>query len=391
MIKLGSNKKILIAILSVLGLAVAGYIIYINREPNGADRYRTQAAEIGVLTQTVSANGTLNPVKLVNVGTQVSGTVKKLYVDFNDKVKAGQVLMELDPSIYLSQNHQSQANSKNFQSALKLAQAEEERMRSLYEQDFISKQDLDKAIQAREAAQAQAIVSQAQVEKDRINLSYTIIRSPVSGVVIGREVDIGQTVAASFQTPTLFKIAQDLSKMQIDSSVAEADVGMIRVDQPVRFNVDAFPSRQFMGRVKQVRLNPTTLQNVVTYNVVIDVDNSDQTLLPGMTAYINIITNRRKDVLLIPNSALRFRPSEEESGQSGRRESAKKRESGEVTVFVLEENKPKPIRIRIGITDNKFTEVLEGELKSGDLVVVADMRAQSGKPAGGATPRIRMF
>ncbi|MDE2117147.1 MAG: efflux RND transporter periplasmic adaptor subunit, partial [Betaproteobacteria bacterium] len=295
-------------ILLVLGAAGAATWRLMPQKIAPEKRYLTAPLERGPITQIVSANGTLNPVKLVNVGSQVSGIVKKLYADFNYHVQAGQVLLELDPALNQAQLQQSMANVSNAKASLELALANETRMSTLYAQEYVSRQELDTAVQALKSAQAQLAVAEAQAERDRTNLAYTVIRSPVAGVVVSRAVDVGQTVAASFQTPTMFTIAQDLSKMQIDSSYAEADVGNIHEGQQATFRVDAYPDRNFNGVVSQVRLNPTTQQNVVTYDVVIAVDNSAQALMPGMSAYVNIIVAQRKGALLVPNAALRFRP-----------------------------------------------------------------------------------
>jgi HlyD family secretion protein len=314
------------------------------------------------------------------------------------------VLLELDPALTQAQLQQSTANVSNAKASLELALANEARMSALHQQEYVSRQELDQAVQALKSAQAQLAVAEAQAERDRTNLAYTVIRSPVSGVVVSREVDIGQTVAASFQTPTLFKIAQDLSKMQIDSNYAEADVGSIHVGQQATFRVDAFPDRVFNGVVKQVRLNPTTQQNVVTYNVVISVDNTDQALMPGMTAYVSIIIAQRKDALLVPNAALRFRPADAKPGASRQRgdrggaagngrEGRGKDKGGAApgrasTVYVIESGVLKPVRLTAGITDNRFTEVLDGELKEGAQVVVEDTQppAKPGAPQG-----VRLF
>ena len=393
------------SLLALLALGVAGAAIWwlMPQKISPENRYVTAPLERGPITQIVSANGTLNPVKLVNVGSQVSGIVRKLYADFNDQVKAGQILLELDPSLLQAQLQQSAANVSNAKASLELALANETRMNTLYAQEYVSHQELDTAVQALKSAQAQLAVAEAQAERDRTNLAYTVIRSPVSGVVVSRLVDVGQTVAASFQTPTLFTIAQDLSKMQIDSSYAEADVGSIRVGQQTTFRVDAFPERSFSGEVRQVRLNPTTQQNVVTYDVVISVDNADQVLMPGMTAYVSIIIAQRKDALLVPNAALRFRPGETKSGpgkpegngktparKEGRGKGKGAADSGNMgTVYVLENGQIKPIRIAVGITDNRFTEVLGGDLKEGALVIVED--SQPPAKDSGSPPRMRMF
>ncbi len=356
---------------------------------SAAQRYRTQPVEMGDVTKTVSANGTLNPVVLVNVGTQVSGTVSKLHVDFNDRVRAGQVLLELDPALYAAQVAQSEANLHNAEASRELARANETRSRTLFDQQFISRQDLDTAVQALKSAEAQVRLATAQLAKDRINLNYSVIRSPVSGVVVNRAVDVGQTVAASFQTPTLFQIAQDLSKMQIDSSFAEADVGMIHVGQTVRFNVDAFPTRLFNARVKQVRLNAITQQNVVTYDVVVGVDNPEQILMPGMTAYVNVVVAERKNVMLVPNAALRFSPQRAQEKPPATAPKREKDEAAEKTVYVLEAERLRPVTVKTGISDNRVTEVLAGDLKVGDHVVVGEMEADDVRAP--STMRMRVF
>lgn len=359
------------------------------------DRYRTETLETGNLTQTVSANGTLNPVVLVNVGTQVSGTVKKLYADFNQKVQAGQVLAELDPALLQAQVMQSEANVANARSTVELASANEARMKSLYAQEYATRLELDQAVQAAKSGRAQLDLARAQLRKDRTNLDYTKIISPVSGVVVSRQIDIGQTVAASFQTPTLFQIAQDLSRMQIDSSFAEADIGNIKVGQPVRFSVDAFPNRSFQAVVKQLRLNPTTQQNVVTYDVVVSVDNPEQILLPGMTAYVNVLVAKRENALLVPNSALRFRPQNADKAEkpAARTDAAggKRRRETATNVYVLDGETLRQVPVKIGISDNKSSEVLGDSLKAGDKVVVEDLKAAGGgAPQGSSASPVRM-
>jgi len=397
-----------IAILTVvfIGIGLAVYWKFFRDLP---PQYRLQKIEKGDLSQTVSANGTINPVTLVSVGTQVSGTVKKLFVDFNSKVKKGQILLELDDALLSAQQKQSLANRQNAVASLELATANEIRAQNLFEQNYISRQELDSAIQAKKSAQAQLQLAQATVEKDSANLTYSVIRSPVSGVVVDRSVDVGQTVAASLQTPTLFKIAQDLSKMQIDANFAEADIGNIRVGQDVRFSVDAFPNRNFKGVVKLIRLNPTTLQNVVTYDVVVNVNNPEGLLLPGMTAYVNITVAERKDVLLVPNMALRFKPSSADkqlskvkqnsethtnnSRSSGSREgkgSKSKRDEFSGKVYILEKDQLKPVTISLGITDNRNTEVTRGELKEGDMVIVGEAQA-TGRQSSSTPMRMKLF
>ncbi len=383
--QMNMSKRISIG---ALLLVVAGAVIwwFWPKTSSAAGRYSTVQVEHGAITQSVAANGTLNPVVLVSVGSQVSGIVKKLYADFNGKVKAGQILLELDPTLNRAQLQQSQANLASTQASLDLAQANEARTRGLFAQEYVTRQDLDVAVQALKAAKAQFQIAQAQVVRDQRNLDNTVIRSPVSGVVVSRLVDVGQTVAASLQTPTLFQIAQDLSHMQIDTSYAEADVGNIRVGQHASFRVDAFPNRTFHGEVRQVRLNPTTQQNVVTYDVVVSVDNKDLVLLPGMTAYVNIVIAQREDVTTVPNAALRFRPSDAGS-RPGKAQTGGDKPKGQArnkdntipmgTVYVLENGKPKAVRISVGITDNRMTEVLDGEIKAGDAVIVEDLQPSS--------------
>lgn len=403
--KLLFNKWSILLLLVIAGAGGYWYWQKNVKSPAG-ERYKTQAVEIGNVSQTVSANGTLNPVVLVSVGTQVSGTVKKLFTDFNARVSQGQILMELDASLFQAQVRQSEANVANAEASLELAAANETRTRGLFAQEYVSRQELDQATQALKSARAQVALSRAQLAKDRTNLAYSIIRSPVSGVVVDRQVDVGQTVAASFQTPTLFKIAQDLRKMQIDSSFAEADVGNIREGQPVHFTVDAFPDRAFTATVRQVRLNATTQQNVVTYDVVVAVDNPDQSLMPGMTAYVNVVVAERKNVLLVPNAALRFKPQDDtgktaKSNGAGRAQGqgqgkGKPKASQEGmrgTVYVLAGKELKAVKVRVGITDNRVTEVLSGDLKEGDPVVVEDTQTTGSAAAGGSpsTMRMRMF
>jgi HlyD family secretion protein len=384
--KISARKSLLI----VVAGALAAGAFWWYRQSSGESleqRYKLQTIERGDVTQTVSANGTLNPIVLVNVGTQVSGTVTRLYVDFNDKVEKGQALLELDDRLLAAQARQSAANVVNVAAAVDLARANEARMQALFKQEYVSRQELEQAVQARRSSEAQLAQARAAAEKDEVNLHYTTIRSPVSGVVVDRVVDLGQTVAASLQTPTLIKIAQDLSEMRIDSSFAEADIGKIREGQKVRFTVDAFPNRSFQGEVQQIRLNPTTQQNVVTYNVRVSLSNPEHILLPGMTAYVSIGVASRHDALLVPNAALRFKPADGNGGRpppaaaaGGGRPPGEGTGSG--TVYRVEQGELKPVSVQLGITDNRNTEVVGGELKVGDTVVVGEnVAAPGGKPS----------
>lgn len=405
--------------LGLIGALAGGAWWYSNQQAaqNPEQRYKLATLDKGEVTQTVSANGTLNPVVLVSVGTQVSGTVRKLYVDFNDKVEAGQPLLELDAALLTALVKQSDANVSNASAALELAQANEARMKSLFAQEYVSRQEYETTRQVLKSATAQLALARATQERDRVNLSNTTIRSPVSGVVVDRVVDLGQTVAASFQTPVLIKIAQDLSEMRIDTSFAEADIGNLREGQKARFTVDAFPDRSFSGEVQQIRLNPTNQQNVVTYNVRVSVANKDQALLPGMTAYVSIGVAKRQEVLLLPNAALRFKPADaaekaEKSGpkpastatvspgmgagsdgggmaaKPGAGKAGKKRDGQSGTVYVLAGDEIKAVSVQIGITDNRNTEVLSGDLKAGDRVVMGE---NAGPAKKASSVGMRMF
>lgn len=354
-----------------------------------AERYKTEAAERGPLTRYVSANGTLNPVILVNVGTQVSGVVKAIHADFNQKVTKGQILAELDPALLNAAMSQSAANVANARAQLTLARANETRIRGLAAQDYASKQELDQAVAARAQADAQLRLAGAQLSRDQTNLNFSVIRSPVSGTVIDRQVDVGQTVAASFQTPTLFKIGQDLTRMQIDTTVAEADIGSVRLGQAVNFRVDAYPEKEFKGRVRQIRLNAATQQNVVTYDVVVDVANPDLTLLPGMTANARIEVESKPDVLMVPAAALRFRPADAATSADSAKSSGKKKGGG-AAVYKLTGGELVRVPVKPGISDQQYTEILKGEIKPGDEVVVADTQA-AGKTGQGGAPRGRLF
>lgn len=412
-------KKILVIIILAAIAAGAYYYYEKTHQPKPEDLYRLDEVTRGDIEQTVSANGTLNPVSLISVGTQISGIVRKLYVDFNDTVKKDQVLLELDSALSSAAITQSQSSVRNYQASVDLAAANEKRIRELYAQEFVSKQELDTAVQVLKSARAQLDSARGLLTRDQTNLNFTIIRSPVSGIVVNRVVDVGQTVAASFQTPTLIQIAQDLSKMQIDTSFAEADIGKIKDGQKVKFNVDAFPNRNFEGVVKQVRLNSTNTSNVVTYNVVVSVDNSDLTLLPGMTAYVNIAVANAQQSLLVPNAALRYKPKvDEEASATANTSGDKKPEAGkngerkrgaggrngggkngnkaeDLTagkIYILKDGKPTQVKIHVGITDGRFTAITARDLNAGDKVIVGDMLANDQPKAGGSAQRApRMF
>ncbi|MGA7964534.1 MAG: efflux RND transporter periplasmic adaptor subunit [Gammaproteobacteria bacterium] len=351
-------------ITGVMAVAIiAGLILWLVPWGGEASGYETAPVQYGDITQTVTSSGTLNPVKIVNVGAQVSGIVKTINVDFNSRVKAGEVLLTLDPTLFKTQVGQSRANLHAAEANQLLALANQQRSQEMFRQHYVSRSDLDQVIAERKAADAQVELAKAQLEQSETNLAYTVIHSPIDGVIINRVVDVGQTVAASFQTPTLFQIGQDLKKMQIDATVDEADIGMIKTGEEASFTVDAYPGIHFAGIVTQVRLNPTVVQNVVTYDVVIAVDNPDERLLPGMTAYVGIAVNRHEHVLVVPNSALRV--SLEPVGSTAPVEGPDRG-----VVYVLTPDGPKLTQVTVGISDNRRTEISGNGVKAGDQVVV---------------------
>jgi HlyD family secretion protein len=367
--------------IAVVALLVAG-IAYRYRQQQQSPSYVTAVVTRGDVTKSVSASGTLKPVTLVNVGTQVSGVVQKLHADFNDRVTAGQILAELDPALLKAQQMQSQGNLAAATANLQQAKQNFARIKTLFDQDYVAKAELDVAHQALDSASAAVKTAEGQVQRDQVNLRYSVIRSPVSGVVVDRTVDVGQTVAASFQTPTLFSIAQDLQKMQIDTNLSEADVGAVQAGMKAIFSVDAFPGRQFAGTVRQVRLNPTTVQNVVTYNVVVDVNNEDLTLLPGMTAFVNLVLQEKPAVLRVPNSALNYRPAAAKEQAKPNNKPLQDKgadQAGSASVYLLKDGQPLRQRITIGVTDGKLTEVVDG-LAEGDVLVIG--QAASGTAGG---------
>jgi len=363
---------------TIIAVAAAGLGWRWLNPPATGPEWKTIAVARGSLTEQITANGVINPVRVVNVGTQVSGTVEHLYVDYNDRVKVGQVLLRLDPSLYAARVAASEATLAQLRANAALAAANARRSAELVTRDYIARQDYETTLASAQSTAAQVLSAQAQVRQDRSNLGYSIIRSPVSGVVISRQIDVGQTVAASFSTPTLFQIAQDLTRMQIEATVAEADIAKVRQGQTVSFTVDAYGSRRFGGTVSQVRLNPTTLQNVVTYTVIVAVANPDGALLPGMTANASFTVAEVKDALLVPNAALSFKP---EGYVATRTAGSGPRDPDLVTIFVLSGGKPAARRIRIGASDTDSSQLVAGPLKAGDAVITGANAAAKAKSA----------
>ncbi|MBI4838007.1 MAG: efflux RND transporter periplasmic adaptor subunit [Nitrospirae bacterium] len=386
-------KKILISIVILSALGIAAFILL---KDNGKEpEFRTEKIIRGEIVEVVTASGTVNPVTSVLVGTQVSGTVKNIYADFNSPVKKGQLIAQIDPALFEAQEEQARAtllsakaNLEKSGAVLLDAKRVMERNNSLFSENLISRNDLDTSLTNYETAKAEVSASKAQAAQAEAslkiagtNLRYTKILSPVDGIVVSRNVDVGQTVAASFQTPTLFTIAQDLTKMQIDTNVDEADIGRVKAGQDVEFNVDAYPDVIFKGRVSQVRNAPVTIQNVVTYDVVIKVDNPEFKLKPGMTANVSIILFVKKDILKVPNAALRFSPLDKN------KTNARQKDKG---VWVIENNKPKRISVSAGVSDGNYSELAAGEIKEGQEVIVESQDKTKG-PAAPAAHSPRMF
>ena len=368
-------------ILGVIAIAIAAYFGWkAFNPPPPVDPFKTVRIQKGNLTEEITANGIINPVRIVSVGTQVSGTVQALYADFNDRVTAGQLLLRLDPALFTSRLQASEASLANVRASAALQAANASRAAQLVKQDFISRQEYETSVASAKGAAAQVAQAEAQIRQDRANLDFSVIRSPVSGVVISRQIDIGQTVAASFNTPTLFQIARDLTQMQIEASVAEADIAKVKRGQSVEFTVDAYGARQFGGSVDQIRLNPTTQQNVVTYTVIVKAANPDSALLPGMTANASFVVSDRQNVLLVPNAALSFKP---EGFKPVRNRDGKPRgrEPDMVTLFVLENGEAQPRRVRAGASDADNTEIVAGPLKASDTVITGS-NIDTKKPGG---------
>jgi HlyD family secretion protein len=369
-------KKIMIIVICAAVLGIAAWMLF----KNGSDEptFKTEKVMRGDIQAAVTASGTVNPVTTVLVGTQVSGTVKNIYADFNSPVKKGQLIAQIDPAAFEAQEEQARANLLSARANLEKSEAAlldakriMERNRKLFAENFISKNDLDTSETNYETAKAQVSASKAQVAQAEAtlkiaetNLRYTRILSPVDGIVVSRNVDVGQTVAASFQTPTLFTIAQDLTKMQIDTNVDEADIGKVSAGQNVEFNVDAYPDITFKGKVSQVRNAPITIQNVVTYDVVIKVDNPELQLKPGMTANVSIVLSIKKDVLKISNAALRFSPDVKDKSRTQQKGRG---------VWIIENKTPKRIPVVVGISDGNYSELLSGEIREGQEIIVESL------------------
>ena len=408
------RRAILIVSVLAVGIAIGGYVFF-NGERKVPVRYRSAAVERGSVVSLVTATGTINPVVSVQVGTQVSGMIKSLHADFNSVVKAGDIVAVIDPEPIRARRDQAASNLEMAKANLArtrtdLAQRKREldRVKSLVAQQFVSQSDVDIAVTNFQAAESQVSVAGAQVKQAEaalnaveLDLKYTVIRSPVNGIVVARNVEVGQTIAASFATPNLFLIALDLTKMQVDTNVSESDIGGITEGTEATFTVDAYPGHQFSGTIRQVRLAPINVQNVVTYNVVVNVDNQDLRLKPGMTANVSIVVAQRDAVLKVPNAALRFTPptagqpdrfmtSGQPSIGNGAGRTAGVAKGAVAPTRTVWKQEPsgelEPVHVQTGISDGLATEILSEGLSEGALVVVGIERSKGDRSGSDLPP-----
>lgn len=385
------NKKkivILVLLIVVVIFVIAAFTKNVSSKP----KYELSKVERQSIVETVEASGVINPVKTVSIGSQVSGMIKNLYVDYNSQVKKGQLLAEIDPSLFQAQVDKARgdvatakANYLKDQSTMIYDEANYKRYKELYKNHYVAKNDLDLSyatyrsdLAKLKADKGTIADNEATLRNNLTNLRYTKIISPVDGVVVSRAVDVGQTVAASFTTPTLFSVAQDLTKMQIEVSVSEADIGKVKVGQNVDYTLDGYPDQTFKGKVTQVRISPTTVSNVVTYTVIVSVSNDENRLKPGMTANVSIVTKIKQNTLCVDNAALRFTPKEVTHGKKFKHQG----------IWILRDDKPTRITIRTGVTDSEETEVVSNEIKEGDDVIIGSLgksdkkRENAPKPPG---------
>ena len=374
------NKKTIVIIISalILILLLLGLIKLCTKK---SVFYKSVPVKKRTIVESVEASGTINPVQTVDIGTQVSGTIKYIYADYNSKVKKGDLLAQIDPALFQAQVDKARsdlnaakANYQRSKSMLEYERKNYERYARLYTKNYVSKSEVDLAeanyksnLAEVNAMKAQINQASATLENNLTNLRYTKIISPVDGVVVSRSVDVGQTVAASFQTPTLFMVAQDLTQMQIEVNVSEADIGRIKVGQDVTYTLDGYANEEFHGKVSQVRISPTTVSNVVTYTVIVDVTNDENKLIPGMTANVSVVTNKSENVIAVPVAAFRFTPKEITGGKKFEKQG----------VWIMGKNrKPQRVEVKTGASDGDFTAIVEGNIKEGDRVITDSSNTQ---------------
>ena len=387
--KIKSLKKrhIIIGIIIIGGLTTSFICVTNSKQV----KYKTKPIERCTITEVVEASGTINPVNTVSVGSTVSGLIKEIYVDYNDVVKKGQILAQIDPANFEATVQQNQAQINNARANLAKLQAianydqkQYVRYKNLYAKNFVAKSELDEKLSTYQSDLAQINAAQAQINQYQAtlktaltNLGYTKIIAPVDGTVISREIDLGSPVAASFQAPQLFTIAQDLTKMQIEVSVSEADIGRVEEGQDVTYTLDGYPDSTFTGKVTQVRLSPTTESNVVTYTVIVDVNNEDLKLKPGMTANVSIITDKSENVLCVPNMALKFTPDIN---------GPKYKNQG---IWILDKGKPKRVEIETGAYNDSSTEIISDKIQEGSNVILS-IRSKKSKQNNRRNPVPRL-
>lgn len=366
-------KKILKVVIPAV--LILGVVYYYQSKDEKADSYVTQKLQRGEITQKITASGIINPISTVNIGTQVSGTIQEIYVDYNSMVKKDQVLAQIDPALFEATVAQRKAALDIAKAQVKVVENDIiynrknlDRISKLNKSKYSTDKDLELAQKEYDNSMAQLALQQAQVEQAaaalnsaEIDLRYSKILSPVDGIVVSKEVEVGQTVAASFQTPTLFNVAEDLTKMQIEASIVEADIAKVDEGQTVEFSVDSFPDETFYGIVTQVRNNPVTTSNVVTYEVIIEINNKDYKLKPGMTANVEIITAEKQDVLLAPNQALRFYITDDNGATKRYKDKG---------IWIMEKGTPKRVTITTGVSDDEKTEVISNDLNENSEVIV---------------------
>jgi HlyD family secretion protein len=391
--------------IALLVLIVALPVYYFTRGGSSAAKYITTPVTRGAIVRSVIATGTVNPVTTVQVGSYVSGPITAIYADFNAPVKAGQLIAKIDPRPFQVKVDESAAAVANAQALLGKDQADMaykqityERNQRLFAAEAVSRDVVDNARSVYLQARAQVGVDRANIQQQQANLhdaqvslNYSNIVSPVDGTIVSRNVDVGQTVASSFQTPTLFLIAKDLTKMQVDTNVSESDIGDIKSGQTAAFTVDAFPGREFQADVGQVRQAPITVQNVVTYDVVVEVANPEMQLKPGMTANVTIVTAKRDDVLRVPLQALRFKPPKAAAQVAGSAPAVARHPSNQARVWLDQEGTLKPVTITSGLDDGNYVEVLSGDLKVGDTVVTDETRTAGSAPGGSSPLKVSRF
>ena len=394
---------ITILIIAVIAIAIVAKVSFFNGNKL-VEEWKTVKVEKGDISNLITATGTIEAIKTVDVGTQVSGIIEKLYVDFNSKVKKGDIIAKLDTTTLAANLNEVEANVQRIKAALDYNKSNFERIKKLYEKKVVADVDYDKALFDYKTSEANYVSILAQQKRVKRNLDYAIIRAPIDGVVVSRNVDVGQTVAASFNTPTLFVIANDLKKMQVEASIDEADIGQVKEGQNVEFTVDAFPDDSFKGTVIQKRLEAIVVQNVVTYNVIIDAPNPDLKLMPGMTANIVVYVDKRENVVKIPVQALRFKPSAEDMKKAfsnipdSLKIKKRKKFSGNYASSSDNNSKKKftslwvekngliiPRRVKLGLSDGVYYEVVRG-LKPGEKVIIGKQKVKKSKSNSSRSP-----